>query len=124
MSGMSGHGYRCQCRQPGSEDADRAEPVASPRRDQRAGHPAHRRPGAGELGVEADCVSDIEIALTEACTNVLDHVGADDEYDVTLQVRDDLCVIEVIDTGHGFDAAIAGPPRRRADAPRRVAASS
>jgi serine/threonine-protein kinase RsbW len=60
------------------------------------------------LGVEGDCISDIEVALTEACTNVLDHVGADDEYDVTMRVRDNLCVIEVIDAGRGFDAAMLG----------------
>lgn len=60
------------------------------------------------LGVEADCISDIEVALTEACTNVLDHVGDDDEYDVIVGVEGDLCVIEVIDTGHGFDAAMLG----------------
>jgi serine/threonine-protein kinase RsbW len=60
------------------------------------------------LGVEPDCISDIEVALTEACTNVLDHVGADDEYDVTVGISGDLCVIEVIDTGHGFDAAMLG----------------
>ena len=60
------------------------------------------------LGVQADCVSDIEVALTEACTNVLDHVGADDEYDVTVGISGDLCIIEVIDTGHGFDAAMLG----------------
>ncbi|MDX6242579.1 MAG: serine/threonine-protein kinase RsbW [Frankiales bacterium] len=60
------------------------------------------------LGVEPDCISDIEVALTEACTNVLDHVGADDEYDVTVGISGDLCVIEVIDTGHGFDAALLG----------------
>ncbi len=60
------------------------------------------------LGIEADCISDIEVALTEACTNVLDHVGADDEYDVTVGITGNLCVIEVIDTGHGFDAAMLG----------------
>lgn len=60
------------------------------------------------LGVQADCISDIEVALTEACTNVLDHVGDDDEYDVVVGVEGDLCVIEVIDTGHGFDAAMLG----------------
>ena len=66
-------------------------------------------PRLSTLGVEPDCTSDIEVALTEACTNVLDHVGEDDEYDVTMRVKGDLCVIEVIDTGHGFDAAHAGP---------------
>jgi serine/threonine-protein kinase RsbW len=60
------------------------------------------------LGVDPSCVSDIEVALTEACTNVLDHVGADDQYDVCVRVDGSLCVIEVIDTGHGFDAAMLG----------------
>ena len=32
------------------------------------------------LGVAEDCLTDIEIALTEACTNVLDHAAAGDEY--------------------------------------------
>jgi serine/threonine-protein kinase RsbW len=64
------------------------------------------------LGVEADCASDIEVALTEACTNVLDHVGENDDYTVRLQIWDRLCVIEVIDVGHGFDAA----PHGRGDA--------
>ena len=60
------------------------------------------------LGVEAECTSDIEIALTEACTNVLDHVGDGDEYEVVVRVTGDLCVIEVIDTGRGFDASFLG----------------
>jgi serine/threonine-protein kinase RsbW len=60
------------------------------------------------LGVVPECTSDIEVALTEACTNVLDHVGDGDEYDVHLWVDGDLCVIEVIDTGRGFDASALG----------------
>jgi serine/threonine-protein kinase RsbW len=60
------------------------------------------------LGVRAECVSDIQVALTEACTNVLDHVGADDEYDVTVAVTGNLCVIEVVDTGRGFDSTLLG----------------
>ena len=47
------------------------------------------------LGVAEDCLTDIEIALTEACTNVLDHAAAGDEY-------------EVVDTGRGFDAEHLG----------------
>lgn len=57
-----------------------------------------------EVGVDANCVSDIEIALTEACTNVLDHAAAGDEYEVAVGLDDATCVIEVIDTGRGFDA--------------------
>jgi serine/threonine-protein kinase RsbW len=56
------------------------------------------------LGVEEDCLTDIEIALTEACTNVLDHAAAGDEYQVVAGLDDNACVIEVIDTGRGFDA--------------------
>jgi serine/threonine-protein kinase RsbW len=56
------------------------------------------------LGVEEDCLTDIEIALTEACTNVLDHAAMGDEYEVIAGLDDNCCVIEVIDTGRGFDA--------------------
>ena len=58
-----------------------------------------------ELGATDDVISDIEIALAEACTNVLDHAGPGDEYEVTAEVSPELCVIRVIDTGRGFDAA-------------------
>ncbi|BEP13756.1 hypothetical protein acdb102_20670 [Acidothermaceae bacterium B102] len=61
-----------------------------------------------KLGVDADCANDIEVALTEACTNVLDHVGEDDDYEVRLQISNHLCVIEVIDAGGGFDASPLG----------------
>src|SRR4051794_15381261 len=60
------------------------------------------------LGADPDCTSDIEVALTEACTNVLEHVGVEQKYDVTVTVDNDDCVIEVIDTGSGFDADSLG----------------
>jgi serine/threonine-protein kinase RsbW len=57
-----------------------------------------------ELGVGADCVGDVELAVTEACTNVLKHAaGTGDEYEVTVAVAEDDCVIRVIDSGIGFD---------------------
>jgi serine/threonine-protein kinase RsbW len=56
------------------------------------------------LGVSEDCLTDIEIALTEACTNVLDHAAEGDEYKVVAGLDDNMCVIEVVDTGRGFDA--------------------
>src|SRR4051794_41917216 len=56
------------------------------------------------LGVADQCLMDIELALTEACTNVLDHATAGDEYEVVAGVDDSRCVIEVVDTGRGFDA--------------------
>ena len=60
------------------------------------------------LGVNEDCLTDIEIALTEACTNVLDHAAAGDEYQVVAGLDDSRCVIEVVDTGRGFDAEHLG----------------
>lgn len=62
------------------------------------------RDALNEVGVAPDCTSDIEIALTEACTNVLEHSGPGDEYRVDVTVNGDLCVIRVVDTGHGFDS--------------------
>jgi serine/threonine-protein kinase RsbW len=55
------------------------------------------------LGVDDDCAHDIEIALTEACTNVLEHVADGDEYAVAVHIGGTVCVIEVTDTGRGFD---------------------
>lgn len=66
-----------------------------------------------ELGVERDCVSDIEVALTEACTNVLEHAGPGDAYDVEVTLTETDCVIRVLDNGTGFDF---GAVPRRADA--------
>ncbi len=56
-----------------------------------------------EIGVSDETRHDIEVALTEACTNVLEHSGPGDAYEVELSVREDLCYIRVIDRGHGFD---------------------
>jgi serine/threonine-protein kinase RsbW len=60
------------------------------------------------LGVEPDVTHDIELALTEACTNVLDHSDETDEYEVSAGIDGDQCVIEVIDRGSGFDGSIEG----------------
>ncbi|MDQ1697727.1 MAG: serine/threonine-protein kinase RsbW [Frankiaceae bacterium] len=60
------------------------------------------------LGVEESCLADIEIALTEACTNVLDHANKGDEYQIVAGIDDSSCVIEVLDTGRGFDAEHLG----------------
>jgi serine/threonine-protein kinase RsbW len=57
-----------------------------------------------ELGVRQGCVGDVELAVTEACTNVLKHAaGTGDEYEVSVAVAEDDCVIRVIDSGAGFD---------------------
>lgn len=60
------------------------------------------------LGVEDDCVSDIELAVTEACANVLHAADPEMEYEVQIEVTEKSCEIRVIDTGPGFDHATAG----------------
>ena len=56
-----------------------------------------------ELGVVEEIVDDVEIALSEVCTNVVDHAEFGDFYEVQISVRDDDCQIRVIDSGQGFD---------------------
>jgi serine/threonine-protein kinase RsbW len=60
------------------------------------------------LGVRDDVISDIELALTEACTNVLDHADDSDEYELSAGIDGQVCVIEVVDCGAGFDGSAAG----------------
>ncbi|HET9732995.1 MAG TPA: ATP-binding protein [Acidimicrobiales bacterium] len=57
------------------------------------------------LGVATGDVDDIRLALSEACTNVIDHSGVDDEYEVQLEIDDDRCEIRVVDSGRGLDFA-------------------
>jgi serine/threonine-protein kinase RsbW len=61
------------------------------------------------LGIERECLEDLELAVTEACTNVLKHAtGTGEEYEVAVTVDDSTCEIRVTDTGVGFDhAAVA-----------------
>lgn len=56
-----------------------------------------------ELGVTQECVDAIRLALSEACTNVISHSDADDEYEVKIEIDDAMCTVRVIDSAHGFD---------------------
>lgn len=58
-----------------------------------------------ELGVMPQDISDVALAVTEACANVVEHSSdLDDEYEVYVSVSDGLCEIRVVDAGRGFDA--------------------
>src|ERR671915_1370932 len=57
-----------------------------------------------QVGVEETCVDDFELALSEACTNVLLHSGPGDQYVVRLDMEDRLGLIRVIDVGRGIDS--------------------
>jgi serine/threonine-protein kinase RsbW len=71
-----------------------------------------------ELGVVAEEVGDVILALTEAAANVVKHSGADDQYEVHLVIENNTCEIRVVDSGRGFDydtlgVNMAGPSEER-----------
>ena len=66
------------------------------------------------LGALDDSVDAVELAVTEACTNVLDHAaGHNQEYEVTFSLEDTKVIIKVTDEGVGFDHAT---PRKVSEA--------
>jgi len=60
------------------------------------------------LGVTAETRTDIALALSEACANVVLHTGDDQEYEVMARAAGGRCVIEVVNGGNGT-AAVAPP---------------
>lgn len=61
------------------------------------------RSALSALGVLDDVRYDVELALTEACANVVRHAAQTDEYDVSIDVHDETCSIDVVDSGRGYD---------------------
>ena len=57
------------------------------------------------LRVDRQSGTDLEIALTEACANVVKHATGADRFEVHLDVAEDRCAIDVLDNGSGFDPA-------------------
>ena len=51
------------------------------------------------LGVTPDTRDDIALALSEACANVIQHAGTDEEYEVQVRATNHRCVIEVVNSG-------------------------
>ncbi|QWZ09828.1 ATP-binding protein [Nocardioides panacis] len=76
--------------------------------------PVVRRLAAQALrafGVLGEDIDDVQLAITEACANVVDHANDADTYEVKVELAADRCAITVVDQGRGFDAsAVAGPP--------------
>ena len=56
-----------------------------------------------EVGVVAEDGHAVELAVTEACANVIDHSGPGDAYDVAVTISPTACHIRVVDVGRGFD---------------------
>ncbi|WP_083983482.1 ATP-binding protein [Actinomadura hibisca] len=62
------------------------------------------------LGVSEDCVTDILVATSEACTNVVQHARSAGDYEVAGHVAEGSCRLRVTDHGRGLREA--GPPHR------------
>jgi serine/threonine-protein kinase RsbW len=55
-----------------------------------------------ELGIDEEAVADLLLAVTEACTNVLQHSGQGHRYEVVASISENGCLVEVVDSGAGF----------------------
>ncbi|MBE1531886.1 ATP-binding protein [Actinomadura algeriensis] len=53
------------------------------------------------LGAADDCVDDILVAASEACTNVIRHTRASGDYRVAARVDESVCELEITDRGRG-----------------------
>jgi len=57
------------------------------------------------LGVADDCRADVQLALSEACTNVIRHAVPSQSYQVQVGFDERRCTIEVLDEGPGIEMA-------------------
>jgi serine/threonine-protein kinase RsbW len=64
------------------------------------------------LGVDEDSVSDLLLAATEACTNVVKHAGPGRGYEVVVKVGRNRCVLQVLDNGSGIEPGSVRSGRR------------
>jgi serine/threonine-protein kinase RsbW len=59
-------------------------------------------------GVVHDCVDEVEVALSEACTNAYRHPQEGDDFEVRASIGAESVTVDVLDNGTGF-AARASP---------------
>jgi serine/threonine-protein kinase RsbW len=56
------------------------------------------------VDVDAQTRGELALAVSEACSNVVQHAGQVRGYSVSVTTDDDRCVVEVADDGRGIDA--------------------
>ena len=69
------------------------------------------RSSMAELGVDPADAADVELVVSEACANVINHSGPGDAYEVSVAIAPVACHIRVVDIGRGFDHQTLCPPR-------------
>lgn len=62
------------------------------------------------LGVTEDCVADILVATSEACTNVVRHARSHNDFEVRACVEEETCRLTIADRGPGLPAEPPPPP--------------
>jgi serine/threonine-protein kinase RsbW len=62
-------------------------------------------PALAGVGVIDGCRGDILLALTEACSNAVEHARWAPDFEMIVTVNPRVCVVEVIDHGSGADVA-------------------
>jgi anti-sigma regulatory factor (Ser/Thr protein kinase) len=76
------------------------------------------RAALDEVGVLEEDAELVELALAEACGNVVEHSGPGDCYEVSMTVSAALAEIRVVDEGRGFDHRSLGGEMADPDAAR------
>ncbi|WP_344620115.1 ATP-binding protein [Dactylosporangium salmoneum] len=70
------------------------------------------------FSVTKDCRDDIGLAVGEACANAVQHAGMGSDYEVTVTIQEDRCIIDVVDDGTGLDTAEMPEPEPDAESGR------
>jgi serine/threonine-protein kinase RsbW len=64
------------------------------------------------LGADEEGVSDLLLAVTEACTNVLKHGAPGPRYEIVARIGQRGCLIQVLNDERGLDSLLVPAPRR------------
>ena len=64
------------------------------------------------LGADEEGVSDLLLAVTEACTNVLKHGPPGARYEIVARIGQRGCLIQVLNDERGLDSLMVPAPRR------------
>ena len=64
------------------------------------------------LGADEDGVSDLLLAVTEACTNVLKHGTPGPRYEIVARIGQRGCLIQVLNDERGLEPLLVPAPRR------------
>lgn len=70
------------------------------------------------IGATEECRYDVQLAIAEACSNVVRHADPADKFDVSIVMDDQEIAIEVADAGAGFDPSAVAEPTAAAESGR------